>query len=445
MIERDELAVVGSTWGSDEQFTLNPLRGFPLLVEQRRLLHAACLLDVPLQPAEWLEKYLADGVPLETKCEVCGRRVKPPRWVKRRDGGNVFYLLRGLRRRRRRDRARLERAPRLHGLRRGVHARPLRRPLLLEPLPARRLPQAQARRGTSGMTLGAAPLPGDTGFGWYIHCAHADGLITADEHHERQLVDDLIVGTRRPAPAKNARTERLRQLSASAAFRITGQVAAVDALLAGKPVPAGCLDPDWARKLRLDGDDVVLTLDLVERIELLAAADATASIAAPAGDPDPDTDEAPASTISVDDAEGGWFESAADLLAEPDPGPTPFLVDDLIVEAAIAAIVGSPKNGKTWSCSTSRSPLRPASPRSPASPSPIRPGPADPRGVRPRRPAPPTRHACPWPHDPPDRLASSTSPRTSVSARRRRLAAAAPRRRPLARVATDCASTRSPG
>jgi hypothetical protein len=43
-----------------------------------------------------------------------------------------------------------------------------------------------------------------------------------------------------------------------------------------------------------------------------------------------------------------WYESAADLLAEPDPGPTPFLVDELIVEGSIAAFVGAPKNGKTW-------------------------------------------------------------------------------------------------
>gem|GEM_PF-2505108 len=43
-----------------------------------------------------------------------------------------------------------------------------------------------------------------------------------------------------------------------------------------------------------------------------------------------------------------WFESAADLLREPDPGPTPFLVKDLIVEAAVAAIQGPPKVSKSW-------------------------------------------------------------------------------------------------
>ena len=43
-----------------------------------------------------------------------------------------------------------------------------------------------------------------------------------------------------------------------------------------------------------------------------------------------------------------WFESAASLLAEADPGPTPFLVSDLIVDEALVAIVGKPKLGKTW-------------------------------------------------------------------------------------------------
>src|SRR6516164_9677974 len=34
-----------------------------------------------------------------------------------------------------------------------------------------------------------------------------------------------------------------------------------------------------------------------------------------------------------------FFESAAKLLSEPDPGPTPFLVDELIVERMIAVLV----------------------------------------------------------------------------------------------------------
>jgi excisionase family DNA binding protein len=43
-----------------------------------------------------------------------------------------------------------------------------------------------------------------------------------------------------------------------------------------------------------------------------------------------------------------WFENAADLLAEDDPSETPFLVEDLVVDGSIAALVGPPKKGKTW-------------------------------------------------------------------------------------------------
>jgi AAA domain len=43
-----------------------------------------------------------------------------------------------------------------------------------------------------------------------------------------------------------------------------------------------------------------------------------------------------------------WLERASDLLAEPDPGPTPYLVEDLIVDGAIAAILAAWKATKTW-------------------------------------------------------------------------------------------------
>jgi hypothetical protein len=46
--------------------------------------------------------------------------------------------------------------------------------------------------------------------------------------------------------------------------------------------------------------------------------------------------------------EGDWLASAAALLSNPDPGPTPFLVERLLVEGAIGALVGSYKRGKTW-------------------------------------------------------------------------------------------------
>jgi hypothetical protein len=47
-------------------------------------------------------------------------------------------------------------------------------------------------------------------------------------------------------------------------------------------------------------------------------------------------------------AELGWLESAADLLAEPDSGPTPFLVQDLVVDEGLVVIQGPEKVGKTY-------------------------------------------------------------------------------------------------
>jgi hypothetical protein len=43
-----------------------------------------------------------------------------------------------------------------------------------------------------------------------------------------------------------------------------------------------------------------------------------------------------------------WLRNASDLLLETDPGPTPFAIESLLGEAAIAAIQGPPKVGKTW-------------------------------------------------------------------------------------------------
>jgi hypothetical protein len=43
-----------------------------------------------------------------------------------------------------------------------------------------------------------------------------------------------------------------------------------------------------------------------------------------------------------------WLGSATELLARPDPGDTPFLVDRLIVDGALAFVVGRWKVGKTW-------------------------------------------------------------------------------------------------
>jgi hypothetical protein len=43
-----------------------------------------------------------------------------------------------------------------------------------------------------------------------------------------------------------------------------------------------------------------------------------------------------------------WLRSAGDLLRRDDPGPTPFLVDELLVDRAIFALQGQGKVGKTW-------------------------------------------------------------------------------------------------
>lgn len=43
-----------------------------------------------------------------------------------------------------------------------------------------------------------------------------------------------------------------------------------------------------------------------------------------------------------------WLERASDLLTEPDPGPTPWLVDELLVAGCVGAVQGAPKSGKTW-------------------------------------------------------------------------------------------------
>lgn len=53
--------------------------------------------------------------------------------------------------------------------------------------------------------------------------------------------------------------------------------------------------------------------------------------------------------MNAHDAEAfSWLETADQLLAEPHPGETPFLVEDLIVDGAVAQLVGPPKKGKTY-------------------------------------------------------------------------------------------------
>ena len=44
----------------------------------------------------------------------------------------------------------------------------------------------------------------------------------------------------------------------------------------------------------------------------------------------------------------GWLENAGALMAEPDPGPTPMLVEDLMVDQALTAVVGRWKTMKSF-------------------------------------------------------------------------------------------------
>src|SRR5205809_1058849 len=55
-----------------------------------------------------------------------------------------------------------------------------------------------------------------------------------------------------------------------------------------------------------------------------------------------------AAAVTVPPEVTGWLVDAAELLAEPDPGPTPWLVDELIVDRAIVAAVGRWKTTKSY-------------------------------------------------------------------------------------------------
>lgn len=99
------------------------------------------------------------------------------------------------------------------------------------------------------------------------------------------------------------------------------------ALIRGVPVPRERLRQDVLAKLgeKTAGADFVLTDDFVLRCEVgLNGSSPDASV--------------------IDD----WLIDAADLLAEPDPGPTPWLVEDLIVDQALLAAVGQWKTTKSY-------------------------------------------------------------------------------------------------
>lgn len=115
-----------------------------------------------------------------------------------------------------------------------------------------------------------------------------------------------------------------------AAMMLSGDPGAMEALLAGLAVPRHRLNPAALEAVGepATGPDVTLDDALALRLEVAL----------------PGTDKQPA----VASEPSTWLERASDLLAEPDPGPTPFLVEELIVEGAMAAIYGPAKAGKTW-------------------------------------------------------------------------------------------------
>jgi hypothetical protein len=96
------------------------------------------------------------------------------------------------------------------------------------------------------------------------------------------------------------------------------------------------LDLEPARE---DGHDLTDWLMTVERVEELPQARALLERAgelAPEWRPEPEP------------APGGWLRSAADLLGEDDTSEPPWLIEELLADAAIGAILGAPKAGKTW-------------------------------------------------------------------------------------------------
>ena len=52
--------------------------------------------------------------------------------------------------------------------------------------------------------------------------------------------------------------------------------------------------------------------------------------------------------VSKSPDDRSWLLDGADLLAKPDPGPTAWLIDQMIVEGALVACVGKWKTMKTW-------------------------------------------------------------------------------------------------
>lgn len=84
-----------------------------------------------------------------------------------------------------------------------------------------------------------------------------------------------------------------------------------------------------------------------ERAALRTTAAATAAIGA--GDWSGARDDLERALAAVaPDPDASWLLQADELLRGETPGPTPFLVEELLVDGAIGAIQGAPKAGKTW-------------------------------------------------------------------------------------------------
>ena len=111
-----------------------------------------------------------------------------------------------------------------------------------------------------------------------------------------------------------------------------------------------------------------------------------------------------------------WLIDAADLLAEPDPGPTPWLVEGLIVDQALTAVVGKWKTTKSYGLLDIGVSIATGTPAFGTARDPrTRPGRLRERGVRQGRTLAPARRALPRPRDPP-----RTAPRPAAPRRRTR-------------------------
>src|SRR5262249_49717087 len=63
-----------------------------------------------------------------------------------------------------------------------------------------------------------------------------------------------------------------------------------------------------------------------------------------------DRRDAPSGTVPISrqHADSGWREPATDLPPAPSPGPTPWAIEPLVIDQALAAVVGRWKTTKTY-------------------------------------------------------------------------------------------------